>query len=234
MIAAEKINAFYGSSHVLFDVDFRMDAGERVAVVGRNGAGKSTLLKSLMNAGPRVEGTVRWNGQPLGTRTSYQRARLGLQLVPEDRRIYQHLTVRENIRIAEHARPAGAARITPDEVIAQFPMLEPLKERMGYQLSGGQQQVLAIARALAARPQIMLLDEPTEGVAPAIVEDMAATIRALCDRNGMGLLLCEQNLWFARKLTDRLVVIDTGQVAFDGTWAEFSARPEIKEAHLAI
>ncbi len=234
MIAAEDINAFYGPSHILFDLSFSMAASERVAVVGRNGAGKSTLLKSLMNAGPRVVGEVSWHGKSLGRSAAFKRARMGLQLVPEDRRIYHHLTVRENVRIAGHARPASAPRLDPDAVIAQFPMLVPLKDRMGFQLSGGQQQILAIARAVAASPTIMLLDEPTEGVAPAIVEDMVGTIRGLCDDNGMGLLLCEQNLWFARQLTDRIVVMDTGRIAFDGTWQDFAARPEIKETHLAL
>lgn len=234
MIAAERINAYYGPSHILFDVSLAMGAQDRVAIVGRNGAGKSTLLKSLMNAGPRVEGKVSWNGADLGNAPAYRRARLGLQLVPEDRRIFHHLTLRENIRIAEHARAPGVDRIPPDEVIDQFPMLQPLRERMGYQLSGGQQQVLAIARAFAARPKLMLLDEPTEGVAPAIVEGMVETIRNVCDGNRTGLLLCEQNLWFARQVTDRVVVMDTGKIVFDGSWQEFSARPEIKKKHLAL
>lgn len=234
MIAATDINAFYGPSHILFDVSFSMDSSERVAVVGRNGAGKSTLLKSLMNAGPRVEGEVSWQGRPLGRSPAYKRARLGMQMVPEDRRIYHHLTVRENLRIAGHARPSSAPRLDPDEILAQFPMLEPLRDRMGFQLSGGQQQVLTIARAVAAHPTVMLLDEPTEGVAPAIVEGMVGTIRDMCDRTGMGLLLCEQNLWFARQLTDRIVVMDTGRIAFDGSWEEFATKPEIKETHLAL
>lgn len=234
MIAAERINSYYGPSHILFDVSFSMGAQDRVAIVGRNGAGKSTLLKSLMNAGPQVRGKVSWHGEDLGATPAHRRARLGLQLVPEDRRIFHHLTLRENIRIAEHARAPGVARIPPDEVIDQFPMLQPLRERMGYQLSGGQQQVLAIARAFAAQPKLMLLDEPTEGVAPAIVEGMVETIRNVCDGNDMGLLLCEQNLWFARQVTDRVVVMDTGRIVFDGSWAEFAARPDIKKAHLAI
>lgn len=234
MIVAEQINAWYGTSHILHDVRFRMSPQERVAVVGRNGAGKSTLLKSLMNAGPKVAGEVSYQGRSIAAMPAFKRARLGLQLVPEDRRIYHHLTVRDNIRMAFHALPKGAASQTPDQILARFPMLVPLAERLGFQLSGGQQQVLAIARALAAQPAVILLDEPTEGVAPAIVEDMVGTIRAMCDDSGMGLLLCEQNLWFARQLTDRIVVMDAGRVVFDGSWAEFTARPEIKRDHLAI
>lgn len=234
MISAHSINAYYGPSHILYDLSFSMGEKERVAIVGRNGAGKSTLLKSLMNAGPSVRGDIAFDGKPINRLPSYERARLGLQLVPEDRRIYHHLTVRENIKIAEHARPKGNVKSDPDAIIEQFPMLRTLKQRLGYQLSGGQQQVLAIARALAASPRIMLLDEPTEGVAPAIVEEMVTTLRTLCDQTGMGLLLCEQNLWFARQLTDRVAVMDTGRIVFDGSWAEFIANPEIKEKHLAI
>lgn len=234
MITAEHINAWYGTSHILHDVSFRMGLQERVAIVGRNGAGKSTLLKSLMNAGPRVTGEVTYDNRNIAGLASFRRARMGLQLVPEDRRIYHHLTVRENIRMALHALPKGAKALSPDDILARFPMLVPLADRLGFQLSGGQQQILAIARALAAQPQVILLDEPTEGVAPAIVEDMVGTIRGMCDDTGMGLLLCEQNLWFARQLTDRIVVMDTGRVVFDGSWAAFSARPEIKRDHLAI
>lgn len=234
MITAEHINAWYGTSHILHDVSFRMGLQERVAIVGRNGAGKSTLLKSLMNAGPRVTGEVTYDNRNIAGLASFRRARMGLQLVPEDRRIYHHLTVRENIRMAFHALPKGAKALSPDDILARFPMLVPLADRLGFQLSGGQQQILASARALAAQPQVILLDEPTEGVAPAIVEDMVGTIRGMCDDTGMGLLLCEQNLWFARQLTDRIVVMDTGRVVFDGSWAAFSARPEIKRDHLAI
>lgn len=234
MIAASNINAFYGPSHVLFGIDFQMEMDERVALVGRNGAGKSTMLKSLMNAGPSVEGAVTFEARELGRMPAYRRARLGLQLVPEDRRIFNHLTVRENIRIAGRARDRSTPPVPEDEIVASFPMMGPLMHRMGYQLSGGQQQVLAIARALSARPRIMLLDEPTEGVAPAIVEEMVANIRDLCAKSRMGLLLSEQNLWFARQLTDRVIVLDTGRVVFDGSWPEFIARPEIREIHLGV
>lgn len=234
MLTASHVNAWYGTSHILHDVSISVGRTERVAVVGRNGAGKSTLLKSLMNAGPKVEGEIRYQGEDLAGLAAYRRARLGLQLVPEDRRIYHHLTVRDNIRIARHALPKGQKAQDPDAVLARFPMLVPLADRLGFQLSGGQQQVLALARALAAQPQIMLLDEPTEGVAPTIVEDMVHAIRTLCDEAGMGLVLCEQNLWFARQLTDRVVVMDSGSIVFDSSWADFTARPEIKKTHLAV
>lgn len=234
MLEAKAIEAFYGASHVLHGVSLRVAAGERVAIIGRNGAGKTTFLKSLMNAGPTVRGEVMLDSQPLGKSPAFRRARMGLQLVPEDRRIYEHLTVRENIRMAAQAAPAGTKALDADAIIARFKMLEPVRERGGGQLSGGQQQMVAVARAMAAAPRFLLLDEPTEGLAPAIVEGMVATIRDLCEHGDMALLLSEQNIWFARQLTHRVVVLDTGAVAFAGTWAEFDADPQIKQRHLAV
>lgn len=234
MIRVAQLNAWYGTSHILHGVSFEMGPQERVALVGRNGAGKSTVLKALMDAGPRVEGQISYKGQDLSPLPSYRRARLGLQLVPEDRRIYNHLTLRDNMRMARHAMPKGSTPRDLDEVLSLFPMLLPLVERMGFQMSGGQQQVLAIARAVMANPEVILLDEPTEGVAPAIVEEMVTTLREICQSQNIGLLLSEQNLWFARKLTERIIVIDTGRIVFDGSWAAFSARPDIKQNHLAI
>lgn len=234
MIRVAQMNAWYGSSHILHAISFTMRPDECVAIVGRNGAGKSTILKSLMNAGPKVEGHVSFHGKDLGDLPAYRRARLGLQLVPEDRRIYHHMTLKDNLRMARHAVPKGVKARDIDEVLARFPMLLPLVDRLGFQMSGGQQQVLAIARALMAAPEVILLDEPTEGVAPAIVEDMVATLRGLCQSEKIGLLLSEQNLWFAKQLTDRIIVVDTGQIVFDGEWAEFSARPELKKNHLTI
>lgn len=234
MLEARDIHAFYGASHILHGVSLEVPAEGRVAVIGRNGAGKSTFLKSLMNAGPAVRGEVRYAGMALGRLPAYRRARLGLQLVPEDRRIYQHLTVLENIRIAGHAASKDRPAPDPDAVVARFPMLIPVRDRGGWQLSGGQQQMVAVARAVAARPRLLLLDEPTEGLAPAIVEELAVTVRQILDEERMGMLLCEQNIWFARQLTDRVMVMDTGSAAFFGTWQEFDADPAIKQRHLAV
>lgn len=234
MLEARGIDAFYGGSHVLHGVSLNVAPGERVAIIGRNGAGKSTFLKSLMNAGPTVRGEVFLDDKPLGKAPAFRRARMGVQLVPEDRRIYEHLTVRENIRMAARAAPPGADTLDADAIISRFEMLEPVRERGGGQLSGGQQQMVAVARAMAAAPRFLLLDEPTEGLAPAIVEGMVGTIRDLCEHGDMALVLCEQNIWFARQLTDRVVVLDTGAVAFAGSWAEFDADPQIKQRHLAV
>ena len=233
MIEAAHINAFYGSSHILHDVGLRVPDKARVAVIGRNGAGKSTLLKSIMNAGPRAVGEVLWDGTSIARLSPYRRARLGIQFVPEDRRIYQHLTVLENIRMSRYAS-RGKPCLSTNELVRLFPMIEPILDRLGGQISGGQQQMVAIARAIACRPRVLLLDEPTEGLAPAIVERLATDVKALCEAEDTSLLLSEQNIWFARRTTDSVYVIDTGRVAFSGSWAEFDAHPEIKERHLSV
>jgi ABC-type branched-subunit amino acid transport system ATPase component len=234
MLDVQRIDAFYGDSHILHGVDLKIRDGQRVAVLGRNGAGKSTLLKSIMNAEPTVKGTITWNGEVLGSKPSYVRAKLGLCLVPEDRRIFSHLTVLENLTMARYARPSGAKPLEAEEVLGYFPMLVPLAARYGSQLSGGQQQLVAFARALMARPKLMLLDEPTEGLAPIIVEQLAKDVLNACVREGVGLLLCEQNIWFARQCTEEVAVIDSGQIVYAGTWQEFDERSDIKNRYLAM
>ena len=234
MLEVSRLEAFYGDSQIIHGLDISVGPGERVAVVGRNGAGKSTLLKSIMGGGPDARGGLAWHGRSLHGLAGYQRTRLGLGFVPEDRRIFPHLTVVENLQIAARATAKGRTPATPDAMIEHFPMLAPLRGRYGNQLSGGQQQLLAVARGLLPMPSLLLLDEPTEGLAPIIVEQMAGSIDAICRAHGTGLLLSEQNLWFARRITERLHVLDTGRVVFSGTWAEFDAAPEIRNRHLAV
>jgi ABC-type branched-subunit amino acid transport system ATPase component len=234
MLEVSRLEAFYGDSQILHGIDITVQPGERVSVLGRNGAGKSTLMKSVMNGGPRVRGNVRWGGRDLDGLPGYARTRLGLSFVPEDRRIFPHLTVVENLKVAAHAAPAGRRPATPEAMIRQFPMLEPLRTRFGGQLSGGQQQLLAVARGLLPMPHMLLLDEPTEGLAPIIVQQMSESINAICRERRLALLLSEQNLWFARRCTERVHVLDTGRIVFSGDWAEFDARPEIKNRHLAV
>ena len=202
--------------------------------MGRNGAGKSTLLKSIMNAGTRVAGSLKWEGQELGASKAHRRARLGIAMVPEDRRIFSHLTVRENIAMARMNAGRKQADAEAGEIIARIPMLAELGNRPGGELSGGQQQMVAVARGLAARPKLILRDEPTEGLAPLIVENMAADIVAQCKVGGVALLLCEQNIWFARKCTDRLYILDSGRVVFEGAWPEFDSQPEVASRYLAV
>ena len=234
MLEVEAIDAYYGQAHVLHAVSLSLAAGERVAVIGRNGAGKSTLLKSIMNAEPRVRGAVRIDGRTLGTTSASDRVRLGLSLVPEDRRIFTHITVAENIRLAQHGTAHRESLPTLPDVVARFPLLAPLLERGGGQLSGGQQQVLAVARSVAARPRLMLLDEPTEGLAPVIVEDLAKNIVAACEAYAIALLLAEQNLWFARQCTSRVILLDSGSIVFTGDWAQFDASAAVVERYLSV
>jgi branched-chain amino acid transport system ATP-binding protein len=234
MLELAAIDAFYGQAHILHAISLSLAEGERVAVIGRNGAGKSTLLKSIMNAGPTVRSEVRLEGKALGSASASERVRLGMSLVPEDRRIFTHITVAENIRLAQHGTERREGLPPIEEIVAKFPMLKDLLGRMGGQLSGGQQQVLAVARSIAARPRLMLLDEPTEGLAPVIVEDLAAKITEACDAYGIGLLLAEQNLWFARECTSRVVLLDSGSVVFSGDWPAFDAASHLVERYLAV
>ena len=234
MLEIRQIDAFYGDSHILHGVTILVGAGQRVALLGRNGAGKSTLLKSVMNAGPRVTGEVRFDGHTLADMATHNRARMGLALVPEDRRIFTHLTVAENIVMARYGSSPDRPPIRVDDIVARFPMLGPLQQRYGGQLSGGQQQLLAVARAMAANPTLLLLDEPTEGLAPIIVEEMAHDVVRTCTEKNVALLLCEQNIWFARRCTQYVYVMDTGRIVFEGDWDTFDRNPHVQQRYLAV
>lgn len=234
MLQVENLNAYYGQSHILQNVNLSIAAGQRTSVLGRNGAGKSTLLKSIANSGPRVDGEVKFEGQPLGKRAWFRRAKDGLAFVPEDRRIFTHITVEENIELGRFGASADRPAIAPSQIYEWFPMLGPLRERLGGQLSGGQQQMLAVARAVASRPKILLLDEPTEGLAPVIVEDLAKIVAQICTELGVTMLLVEQNIWFGRQTTSNVYVLGTGVVVFSGTWEEFDRDESIRNRHLAI
>lgn len=234
MLELSGINAFYGQSHILHDVAFKLADGAGMAIVGLNGMGKSTLLKSILGAGPIVRGDIKFDGHDVGRLAPHQRARLGLSLVPEDRRIYPHLTVSENLALAGYAKIAGRTPYSVEEVFDFFPLLKKLAGRKGYQLSGGEQQLVAVARAVLAKPRFLLLDEPTEGLAPLIVDAMGEEIRAIRKREKMALLLAEQNVEFARACTEHLLVLNVGRVAFFGSWAEFDADPSIRNKHLSL
>jgi branched-chain amino acid transport system ATP-binding protein len=234
LLKVEGLDAWYADSHVLFGVGLEVRQGQGVALLGRNGAGKSTLLKSVMDAGPRASGRLELAGQPLGALSTEKRARLGLMLVPEDRRIFPHLTVAQNLELAGHAAPRGVSPLTVAEICDRFPMIATLTDRQGYQLSGGQQQLVAVARGIVPRPRVMLLDEPAEGLAPLIVQELAEEVRRIREREGAALLLAEQNVSFARHCTDFVYLLDTGRVVFSGSWAEFDAQPELKTRYLAV
>ena len=234
MLEIAEINAFYGQSHVLHNVSLTIGDRERVAVLGRNGAGKSTLLKSIMNGGPRVAGNVLLDGDPLGTIPPSERVRLGLSLVPEDRRIFTHISVAENILLAQRGVGKRADMPEMEVILNAFPTLRSLTSRRGGQLSGGQQQLLAVARAIASRPRMILLDEPTEGLAPVLVESLAREVIAACEHFGIALLLAEQSVWFARKCTSRVLILDSGSLVFSGDWETFDASTKLVERYLTV
>lgn len=233
LLSVRGLNAYYGGSHIIQDAALTVAPGESVALLGRNGAGKSTLMKSLLDAGPRVSGEVRFDGADLSNIATDERTRQGLVLVPEDRRIYPNITVAENIELGRHA--AGKrTRIATDEIYSLFPLLQPLRQRAGYQLSGGQQQLVAVARGLMGSPRLLLLDEPVEGLAPVVVDEMALHIARIRQTRELALLIAEQNLSFARRVTDRVVLIDSGRIVYDGSWGAFDADPQLKERYLAV
>ncbi|MBX3529443.1 MAG: ABC transporter ATP-binding protein [Rhizobiaceae bacterium] len=234
LLEVRDCDAFYDDSHVLHAVSLRVAAATGVALLGRNGAGKSTLMKSILGAGPTVRGEILLEGRSIARTPAYLRAGMGLSLVPEDRRIFPHVTVAENLAMARRAARQGVEALTPAEAAALFPMLEGLLDRKGYQLSGGQQQILAVARGLVPRPQLLLLDEPTEGLAPIIVQDMAAQMTKVRAQSGAALLLAEQNVSFARHCTESVFVIDSGRIVFEGSWTDFDANRARLERFLAV
>lgn len=234
MLDVGPLDLFYGDSHVIQQVRINVADGEGVAIMGRNGAGKTTLFKGIMNGGPKSRGPILHREEDISGLPAYMRARRGLAFVPEDRRIYPHLTVAENIRMGSHMLRDNSAGYRLEEIFQFFPILKDLEHRLGFELSGGQQQVLAIARGVSSRPDCLLLDEPTEGVAPVIVQDIARQLKVLRRNNGTTLLLAEQNVWFARACTDRLYLLDSGRIVFDGDWTAFDANPDLKQKYLAV
>jgi branched-chain amino acid transport system ATP-binding protein len=227
------LNSWYGPAHILFDVGLEVAGGEVVALLGRNGAGKSTTFRSIMGLVARREGRIALDGQDISRRATHEIAKAGLGYVPEDRRIFTELTVEENLEVGRQPPRAGAPTWTPDRLYALFPNLGTMRGRPGGRMSGGEQQMLTIARTLMGNPSLVLLDEPSEGLAPKIVEDMAAAIRAL-KGEGLGILLSEQNLHFARLISDRAIIVERGRVRFTGTIAELEANTDIRDAYLAV
>jgi len=234
MLEVRELHARYGDSQALFGLSMKVPAGAGVALLGRNGAGKSTLLKSVLDAGPSASGEILLQGRPLRGLSTEARARLGLTLVPEDRRIFTNLTVRQNLELAHHALAPGRRAISVEEIGRLFPVLPGLLDRLGYQLSGGQQQLVAVARGLMASPTLLLLDEPSEGLAPKLAMDLAHEVRRARDQLGLTVLLAEQNVGYARACTEYVYLLDSGNLVFHGDWAAFDANPELKTRYLAV
>jgi len=217
MLSISGVNQYYGGSHILRDVDLQAEAGQITVVLGRNGVGKTTLLKSLMGLVPIRTGSIALGGQAQEKATPYERARAGLGYVPQGREIFARLTVEENLLMGLAGKPAGTP--LPQEIFDWFPVLHEMRKRRGGDLSGGQQQQLAISRALAARPKVLVLDEPTEGIQPSIIKDIGRVIRKLADQGAMAIVLVEQYYDFARELADSYVVMERGSVLAQGRGA---------------
>jgi branched-chain amino acid transport system ATP-binding protein len=233
MLEARALAAGYGRAQVLFGLDLALGKGEVAALLGRNGAGKSTTLKSLMGLVPPAGGEVRFRGERIDRLPPWRIARLGLAYVPEDRRIFTDLTVTENLEVGRLPPREGAAHWTADRLFELFPNLGRMQDRLGGRMSGGEQQMLSIARSLMGNPLALLLDEPSEGLAPVIVDAMAGAILEL-KREGLCVLLAEQNLRFARRVADRACILETGQLRYSGTMAGLEDDPGLRERHLAV
>jgi len=221
MLEVNGLNQFYGGSHILRNVGFEAKLGEVTVVLGRNGVGKTTLLKSLMGVVPVKTGSIVLDGKNITRATSYDRVRAGIGYVPQGREIFGRLSVEENLRMGLATRPGGTP--IPAELFDLFPVLKQMLGRRGGDLSGGQQQQLAIARALAAGPRLLMLDEPTEGIQPSIIKDIGRVIRMLADRRAMAIVLVEQYYDFAAELADQYLVMERGEIVARGRGAEMAA-----------
>jgi branched-chain amino acid transport system ATP-binding protein len=234
LLAVDSLCAWYGRAQILFDASLQVRAGEVVALMGRNGAGKSTTIKSIIGLVDRRRGSIRFEDQQLISQPPHAISRLGIGYVPEDRRIFTDLTVAENLEVGRRASPrADAPQWTVDRLFDLFPNLRGMPDRLGGRMSGGEQQMLTVARTLMGNPRLVLLDEPSEGVAPVIVEQMAHAIVEM-KRQGLSVLLSEQNIHFANLVSDRVYVLEKGQVRFAGTMRELDDNEEVRRAYLTV
>ena len=229
MLNVNRIHTYYGSSHILFDVSLTVNKAEVVGLLGRNGAGKSTTLRSIMGLTPPKEGRITFNGKDITGQKPYVLVRKGIGYVPDDRRVFADLSTDDNLEIV-HSRRTDWSK---ERVYTLFPALREMRTRRGGNLSGGEQQMLTIGRALMSSPELLLLDEPTEGLAPLIVRELENQILAMKEA-GISILLTEQNVKSALKLISRVYVIDNGRIRFEGTIADFEANEEIKKKYLMV
>ncbi|KGM49242.1 ABC transporter ATP-binding protein [Pseudooceanicola atlanticus] len=233
MLNVEGIHSYYGKAHILNGLSFEVRRGEVVALLGRNGAGKSTTMKSVMQLVRPRTGRVMFQDDDLVGQPAYRVAKSGIGYVPEDRRIFTDLTVMENLEVGRQPKRKDAPDWTIEQLFEIFPNLAERRGNRGKQMSGGEQQMLTIARTLMGNPALLLLDEPSEGIAPVIVEQMAETILKL-KAEGLTVMISEQNLHFARSVADRAIIIEGGEKKFDGSFAELEAHPEIRDAYLSV
>jgi branched-chain amino acid transport system ATP-binding protein len=237
-LVVDGLCAWYGAAQILFDVSLSVGRGEVVALMGHNGAGKSTTMKAIMGLLPRRSGTVRAGGHDISHLKPFEIARIGVGFTPEDRRIFYDLNVLENLDVGRQpprSFPDGtpAPSWTPEKLFRLFPNLAELRQRPGGRMSGGEQQMLTIARTLMGNPLVVLLDEPSEGIAPVIVEQIAATILEL-KKEGLSILLSEQNVGFAELVSDRVYMLEKGQVRWSGSMAELAGNAEVQRSYLTL
>ncbi|MGY4302855.1 branched-chain amino acid transport system ATP-binding protein [Bradyrhizobium sp. USDA 4369] len=232
-LSVSNLNSHYGPAHILFDIGLEVGEGEVVALLGRNGAGKSTTFRSIVGLVALREGQIQFEGKDISTAPTHEIVRAGLGYVPEERRIFTDLTVEENLEVGWQKPRRGAPQWTREKLYKLFPNLGEMKNRPGGRMSGGEQQMLTIARTLMGNPSLVLLDEPSEGLSPKIVEQMVDAILTM-KKEGVSLVVSEQNLHFARLISDRAYIIERGRICFAGTMAELDARPDIRDAHLSI
>ena len=242
MLSVENLSAWYGAARILYELTFEVGRGEVVALMGRNGAGKSTTMKAIMGLIGQRQGTVTFSGEDISRLEPYQIARRGLGFTPEDRRIFSDLTVMENLDIGrqpprrwdgESEDGTAVPAWTPERLFGLFPNLGEMRERAGGSMSGGEQQMLTVARTLMGNPLLVLLDEPSEGVAPLIVEQMANTIIEL-KKQGLSILLSEQNLHFAELVSDRVYLLEKGHIAWQGGMQELVGNEEVQRTFLTM
>jgi branched-chain amino acid transport system ATP-binding protein len=234
LLELRHVETYYGDSHILFDLSLDVKSGEVVCLLGRNGAGKTTTIRSIMGLTPPRSGSIRFRDTDVAGLAPYRIARLGLGFVPEDRRVFPNLTVHENLEVARRTwGDAGRRAWTEERVFDLFPILRERRHQAGGTLSGGQQQMLTIARTLMGDPEILLLDEPSEGLAPLVVETLREQLARL-KASGLTLVLAEQNVRFVSELGDRAYILEKGAVRYEGTMIEFLANEEARQAYLAV
>ncbi len=233
MLSVSGLHTYYGRAHILSDVALEVDRGEVVALLGRNGAGKSTTLKSLIGLVRPAAGRVTLDGEEITGLPPHMVSRRGVGYVPEERRIFTSLTVMENLEVGRQPPRDDAPTWAPERLFELFPNLAELRDRLGGSMSGGEQQMLTIARTLMGNPRLILLDEPSEGLAPVIVEQMATTILAL-KREGLTVVLSEQNTRFATRVADRAYIIEKGRIRYEGTIRELAEDEEVRQAYLTV
>jgi branched-chain amino acid transport system ATP-binding protein len=234
ILEVQDLYTSYGLSQILFGISITVDEGECVSLLGRNGVGKTTTLRSIMGLTPPRRGTVRFRGKDITGQPAYRIARLGVGFVPEERRIFPDLSVRENLEVGRKAAATShATEWTVERVYDIFPVLANLNDRKGGYLSGGEQQMLTVGRTLMGNPDLILLDEPSEGLAPLVVRDLSEQIQRLKE-SGITILLCEQNAKFAINLSDRAYVLEKGQVRFSGTIEDLQGNDDIRQQYLAL